>query len=145
MARFLALDIGERRIGVAVCDPTGTVARPLTTVVRSSREADLQAIAQLVEEYAVERIVVGLPLSLDGTEGPQARKTRRYTQLLAQEISIPVDFWDERYSSATAAEILRAKGRRRRRVRDRIDATAAAVILQSYLDSRTPLVEEQIL
>ena len=142
MARVLALDLGERRIGVAVSDPTGILARPLTTIVRASRQADFQAVAALVDEYAIERIIVGLPLSLDGTEGPQALQIRRYTERLAQALAIPIEFWDERYSSAMAADILREKGQRRRHMRDKLDATAAAVILQSYLDTQASFREE---
>jgi putative Holliday junction resolvase len=143
MARLLALDVGERRIGVAVSDPSGTVARPLTTIVRASRQADHEAMARLVDEYEVDRVIVGLPLSLDGTEGPQARQTRRYAERLAQALTVPIELWDERYSSVTAAEILRRKGSRsrrggrkqRRQARADLDATAAAVFLQSYLDA----------
>jgi putative Holliday junction resolvase len=136
MARVLALDVGERRIGVAVSDPTGTVARPLTAIVRASRQADLDAIGQLVEQHEVERVVVGLPLSLDGTEGPQARKIRRYADRLAQAIAVPLELWDERYSTVTAEEILRSKRKRSRRGRGQVDATAAAVFLQTYLDAQ---------
>lgn len=137
MGRLLALDVGERRIGVAVSDPTGTLARPLTTIVRASRQADFQAIAQVVDDCAATRIIVGLPLSLDGTEGPQARRVRRYAEHLAQAVSVPIEFWDERYSSVMATDILRVKGqhRGRRQERGAIDAAAAAVILQSYLDA----------
>ena len=137
MGRLLALDVGERRIGVAVSDPTGTLARPLKTIVRASRRADFQAIAQVVDDCAATRIIVGLPLSLDGTEGPQARQVRRYAERLAQAVSVPIEFWDERYSSMVATEILRVKGkhRDRRQGRGAIDAAAAAVVLQSYLDA----------
>ncbi len=138
MPRCLSLDVGERRIGVAVSDPSGIVARPLTTIQRSSRAADFQEILQIVEEHEVERVIVGLPLSLDGNEGPQARRTRRYSQALAETLSVPIEYWDERFSSARAAEILSEKGLRHRRARKAIDATAAAVILQSFLDSKTP-------
>jgi putative Holliday junction resolvase len=138
----MALDIGERRIGVAISDPTGILARPLMTVLRASRLADFQTIAALVGEYAVDRIIVGLPLSLDGSEGPQARKTRRYADRMSEHIPVSMEFWDERYSSATAQEILKSKGDRRSS-RAEIDAIAAAVILQSYLDSQAPLVDEQ--
>jgi putative Holliday junction resolvase len=141
MARVLALDLGERRIGVAVGDPTGTVARPVTAIVRASRQDDFEAIARLVDEHEVGCVVVGLPLSLDGTEGPQARQTRRYAERLAQALNVPIEFWDERYSSVRAEEILRGKkkgrGRKkRRRARGDVDATAAAVFLQSYLDAQ---------
>jgi putative Holliday junction resolvase len=138
MSRVLALDLGERRIGVAVSDPTGTVARPLTAIARASRQDDFEAIARLVEEYEAERVVVGLPLSLDGSEGPQARQTRRYAERLGQALDAPIEFWDERYSSVRAVEILREKKgkRRRRQTRGDVDATAAAVFLQSYLDAQ---------
>ena len=135
MARLLALDVGERRIGVAVSDPTGTLARPLTTITRASRQADFETIAQLAAEYEVERLIVGLPLSLDGTEGPQAQQTRRYAERLALALAAPIELWDERYSSVTAIQILRGKSKRRRRARGEIDAVAAAVFLQSYLDA----------
>ncbi len=137
MARTLALDLGERRIGVAVGDPTGTVARPVTAIIRVSRQQDLDAIIGLVDEYQAELVIVGLPLSLDGTEGPQAKQTRRYAELLAEHLDVPIEFWDERYSSVRAQEILRGKKgkRRRRQTRGDVDATAAAVFLQSYLDA----------
>jgi putative Holliday junction resolvase len=138
MARLLALDVGERRIGVAVSDPIGMVARPLTTIVRASRQADFEAIAQLVAEYEVEQVIVGLPLSLDGSEGPQARQTRRYAGRLAQALTVPITLWDERYSTVTATQILQGQGKRSRRARGDIDAAAAAVFLQSYLDAHVP-------
>ena len=143
------MDLGERRIGVAVGDPTGTVARPVTTIVHTSRQDDFEAIARLVDEYEVECVVVGLPLSLDGTEGPQARRTRRYAERLAQALNVPIEFWDERYSSVRAEEILRGKkkkkGRKnRRRARGEVDATAAAVFLQSFLDARYARREKEL-
>ena len=138
MGPLLALDLGDRRIGVAISDPTGTLARPLTTIIRSTVRADFEAVARLLKEHAAVRIVVGLPLSLNGTEGPQARKTRRYAQRLAQAIAVPIEFWDERHSSTRASEILRAKGTHRRPARGEIDAIAAAVILQAYLDAKRP-------
>lgn len=135
MKRLLALDVGERRIGVAVSDPTGIVARPLTTIVRASRKKDFKNIARLVEENQVGKVVVGLPLSLDGTEGPQAQQIRRYGERLAQTLSVPILFWDERYSTVTAKELLKDRGKRRS-AREDIDAVAAAVFLQSFLDAQ---------
>jgi putative Holliday junction resolvase len=137
--RVLGLDPGERRIGIAISDPTGTLAHPLQALVRGSREEDFAAIAALVAEHDVELVVVGWPLSLDGTEGPQARRVARYTDALAACLPVPVVSWDERFTTAAADEILRQirgrKGRRRARARGQVDAIAAAVILQSYLDS----------
>jgi putative Holliday junction resolvase len=142
MARILALDLGERRVGVAVSDPTGTLARPATTIDRASRQADFEAVCQLVQKYAVERVVVGLPLTLDGVEGPQARWVKRYSNALEQVLDVPIEFWDERYSTSSAAEILRDQGRRGREARRELDAVAAAVILQSYLDAQISIAQE---
>jgi putative Holliday junction resolvase len=138
--RVLGLDVGDRRVGIAISDPTGVLVRPLQTLVRSSRAEDFAAIAALVAEYEVELVVVGQPLSLDGTEGPQARRIARYAQLLADRLAVPVVLWDERYTTAAAEEILlQSRGKRkRRRARDEgeVDAIAAAVILQSYLEGQ---------
>ena len=136
--RILALDVGERRIGVAVSDPTATVARPLCTVQRASRVEDLGVIRALVEEHAVGLLIVGRPLTLRGEAGPQARQIERYAQTLAEALPVPVRMWDERYSTAMAEEFLRqARKRGKRRGRGEVDAVAAAVILQGFLDSRT--------
>jgi putative Holliday junction resolvase len=134
--RLLALDVGERRIGVALSDPLQITARPLSTIVRSSRQEDFRKISGLVQDHEVEKVIVGLPLSLDGSEGPQARQIRRYGERMAKAVPVPVVYWDERYSSSTAEEILRAKRRRGKHERAEIDATAAAVILQSFLDNQ---------
>jgi putative Holliday junction resolvase len=140
--RLLALDVGERRIGLAVSDPTGTIARPLYALERASKEEDFSAIAALVGEYDAEAVVVGRPLSLDGSVGPQARRIAGYAQELAEYLDVPVIQWDERFSTARADEILRQtrreKAKRRARANGEIDAIAAAVILQSYLDRSQP-------
>jgi len=138
--KVLALDVGERRIGVAVSDPTGTLAHPLKALARGSREEDVTAIAALVAAESAELVVVGRPLSLDGSEGPQARRIARYAEALAARLPVPVVLWDERYTTAEAEEILHLsrseKQRRHARTAGDLDAIAAAVILQSYLDSR---------
>ena len=131
--RVMALDIGERRIGVAVSDLSGTLARPQAVIQRRSKAEDLAAVARLVAELEVERVIVGLPLSLDGEMGPQARRVARYAQTLAQALTVPVELHDERYSTVTADALLAESGRKRRVA---IDAAAAAVILQDYLESR---------
>jgi len=138
--RVLGLDVGERRVGIAISDPTGTVVRPLQTLVRGSREEDFAAIAALVAERDVGLVVVGLPLSLDGTEGPQARRVVRYAEALAAHLPIRLISWDERFTTVAAEEILRRNRKKRERRYARtggeLDAVAAAVILQSYLDSQ---------
>lgn len=134
--RILALDVGERRIGVALSDPTQTLARSLVVLKRKDDGQVLKRVAALVQEEAVERVVVGYPLSLRGDVGPQAQRVGRFAQALAQTVEVPVELWDERYSTVEAERILRERGMSGRQRRRRVDATAAAVILQDYLDAR---------
>ena len=151
--RVLALDVGERRTGVAISDPTGTLARPLRSLNRGSRGEDYAAIAALVAEYGVGVIVVGQPIGLDGTEGPQAQRMARYAEGMAAQVPVEVILWDESLTTVTAEEIMRQtrseKKRRRARGNGELDSFAAAVILQSYLDSQhrddyLPQDEQQI-
>lgn len=138
--RVMALDMGERRVGVALSDPTGTVARPLRTLQRASREEDFEAINELVDEYDVDLVLVGRPLTLRGEVGPQAQRVQRYAEALAETLSVPLKMWDERYSTTSAEQIMREnrpKKKRRRRGKPGVDAVAAAVILQAFLDSQT--------
>ena len=142
---MLALDIGEKRIGVAVSDETETLARPLTTITRASRREDTEHIARLVMEQSAVRLIAGYPRSLSGDEGPQAQRVRRYVQALAAALPVPVELWDERYTTVEASErLLEAKpGRRKTRGRSQLDAAAAAIILQDYLDAhRLPWIDE---
>lgn len=134
--RILGLDVGERRIGVAICDAQERLALPLTTLQRRGDDFTLAEIADIVLKEGVEAIVVGLPLSLDGSLGPQAQEVAAFTQALAQHIAITVTPWDERFSTAEAERLLREAGHSHRAMRDRRDAAAAAIILQSYLDWR---------
>ena len=133
--RVIGLDVGERRIGIAISDPTGLLASPHSVVQRSSRNEDFARILRLVDELGAERLVVGLPLSLDGETGPQARRVLRYARALAARLPVPVEFQDERFSTATADARLWETGRRGKAA---IDAAAAAVILQDYLDRMRP-------
>jgi putative Holliday junction resolvase len=136
MMRVLALDVGDKRIGVAISDPSQVLARSLKVIQRSSRQEDLAAVARLVEEYEVERVVVGYPRSLNGTVGEQAEKVERYAADLAEVLDVPVLLWDERFSTVSAERLMRKAGLRGKKKRERVDAVAAAVILQDYLDSR---------
>ena len=131
----MALDVGERRIGVAVSDETGVIATPLATVLRGA--GDLDEIRRLVGEWEMDRLVVGLPTGMSGREGPQAAIVRAYAATLVDHLGPepPVDFWDERLTTAIAERALIAAGTRRAKRRERIDAVAAAIILQSYLDA----------
>lgn len=134
--RTLGLDIGEKRIGVALSDPSGTVATPLEVVDAAKAFARSSRIAQLVEEYDVGVVVVGLPLSLDGGEGPQAARVRTAAARLAEVLPVPVDFIDERLSSAEALRVLSSGGVSQKSARGRVDMIAASILLQSYLDRR---------
>lgn len=138
--RILGLDVGDRRIGIAISDETQTLARSLTVLHRRSKVQDFEALARLVREQKVAAIVVGLPLTSNGTEGQQARRIRRYAAALSERLTTPLIFYDESFSTVTAAELMMASGRKRHDRRHRIDAVAAAVILQDYLDthSKTP-------
>jgi len=136
MMRILALDVGDKRIGVAISDPSQLLARSLKVIQRGSRQEDFAAVARLVEEYEVERVVVGYPRSLDGTVGEQADKVERYAAGLAKAMDVPLVLWDERFSTVSAERLMREAGSRGKKRRERVDAVAAAVILQDYLDSR---------
>ena len=134
MGRLLALDVGEKRVGVAICDETQTLARPLLTLTRASKQEDFGRIAALCSEQAIEKVIVGLPQTLRGEEGPQARRVRRYADELHAALNLPIDFWDERFSSVDAHDRLAQAGRSMKRKSD-IDAAAAAIILQEYLNA----------
>lgn len=132
--RYMALDVGERRVGVALSDETGTIARSLAVIKRASRAEDYARLQDLVAAHGVTTLVVGLPLDAEGKEGPQARRIRRYGRRVATALDLPVVFWDESGSTARAQEAMIEAGRSRRARRRRIDAAAAAAILQDYLD-----------
>ena len=137
--RALGLDLGERRVGVAVCDSAGTVATPVETLVRTGDpDRDLQAIAGRVGEWQAEIVVVGMPFSLDGTEGPAAAAARAEIGRLERHLAVPVVSYDERLTTVIAERSLmeqQMKGPERRSV---VDQVAAAVMLQSWLDAGMP-------
>lgn len=135
MARIIGLDYGERRIGVAASDPLGLTAQPVTVIdLRAAALAD--ALPPLLEELAAERIVVGLPISLSGGEGPSAAAARRFADEVRDISGLPVELFDERFSSVTADRVLVDAGVRRERHKAVRDKLAAAVMLQAYLDHR---------
>ncbi|MGH9244432.1 MAG: Holliday junction resolvase RuvX [Acidimicrobiales bacterium] len=133
--RVLALDLGSRRIGVALSDPSGTLASPVATITRArQRVDDHRRIAELVAEHQAERVVVGLPLSLDGSVGPAARGVLAEVDELAGTLAVPVETFDERFTTVTADGYLREAGRRGRQRVGVVDQAAAAVLLQAWLD-----------
>jgi putative Holliday junction resolvase len=133
--RVLGLDYGSRRIGVAVCDELGMTAQGVGTVVRTNRDADLAAVAAFIERFGVDRIVVGYPLRLDGSEGIQCEKVNRFIRRLQTRFTIPVIRRDETLSTKEAEELLRETGVRREKKRGIVDRLAAGIILQGYLDA----------
>jgi len=141
MTRALGLDLGTRRIGVALSDSAGTVATPYDVVTRSvDRMRDHARIAEVVDEAGVEVVVVGLPLSLDGSIGPAARAILDETDELRARLLVGVVTWDERLSTVEAQQRLRAAGVKGRKGRRVVDQVAATVILQSWLDAGQPRV-----
>jgi putative Holliday junction resolvase len=136
MPRVLGLDYGERRLGFSVSDPSGTMALP--HAVREHRGTDqaLRLIQEMCRETGAERLVVGLPLSLDGTPGPAAQAVLQLVETLASRLDIPVDTWDERFTTKTAEDVLIEAGTRRKRRRGVVDKLAAQIMLQNYLDAK---------
>ena len=130
--RALGLDVGDRRIGLALSDPTGFLASPFGFVERGP--SDLEDIVRIAEENEVAEIVVGLPLSMSGDSGVQAGKVRAFIRDLRSQTDLPIKTVDERLSTVQAQGMLQQSGRRRRGDRGQLDAAAAAVILQAYLD-----------
>ncbi|PZM77775.1 MAG: Holliday junction resolvase RuvX [Candidatus Melainabacteria bacterium] len=137
MSRLLALDVGDKRIGVAVSDATGMLVTPVETVHRKNSKLDIARICKLVDEHEASAIVVGLPKNMDGTEGEQAAKVKSFAKKLTRETRLEVHFEDERLSTFTATERLVERGIDTGRNRDLVDMEAAAVILQSYLERQS--------
>ncbi len=134
MEVLLGLDIGDIRIGVALSDELGVAAHPLCTLTRKNRKVDLIAISDLVSIHKVERVVIGLPISLDGSIGPQAEKVQNFAKRLAQVIDIPIEFQDERFTTAEAEDLLRDLNKDRKEQKELIDEVAAVIILRDYLN-----------
>ena len=132
--RIMALDVGERRIGVALSDPEAIIASGMGIVENRGRAAAATAVARLAQEHDAERIVVGLPLSLDGSRGPQAERVLDFCRALERATAVPIETWDERLSSVAAERSLLAAGLSRAERKARRDTLAAVIILQGYLE-----------
>ena len=138
MSRVLAVDFGERRIGLALSDPARTIAQPLPTMQRKKgKRPPVQAIADLAAQHGVTALVVGLPLTLAGDESDWTREVRAFADKLADRTKLPVSFVDERLTSVAAERAVRSLGlpKRERERKERIDAAAAVLILQMHLDA----------
>ena len=139
MVSALGLDLGAKRIGVAGCDRTGLIATGLTTISRTSFESIIRPLSELVRSRSVEVLVVGLPYTLDGQVGRQAKKIQKLARRLSVALELPVEFVDERLTSFDAEQRLLAEGRSPSRHKALIDRKAAAIILQQWLDDRQSL------
>ncbi|MFM8471441.1 MAG: Holliday junction resolvase RuvX [Limisphaerales bacterium] len=133
--RVLALDHGTVRVGVAVSDELGMIARPLEFVPAEPWEEFLQRFNQVLAELKPEQIIVGLPRNMDGSLGPAAEKVRAFVAKLCETVTVPIRTWDERLTTVQAQRMLREAGHKAKDQKGRVDATAAAVLLQSFLDS----------
>jgi putative Holliday junction resolvase len=137
----LAIDLGDRTIGVAVSDPLGITAQGLDTLERHGGQRDIEALRAICQEREVARIIVGLPRNLDGSEGPRALKSRAFGRGLRQALDLPVFFWDERLTTAEAERILIAADVSRAKRAKVIDKLAAQLILQGWLEAGGPEVD----
>ena len=132
----MALDIGEKRVGVAVCDPDERVASPVCVLPADEVRSHARPFRTLLADWEPELLLCGLPYTLSGEEGPQAQRIRAFAEEVAQHVGIPVEFADERLSSAEAKRSLREKGLREKDMRGKVDMIAASLFLQAWLDAR---------
>lgn len=135
MSRVLALDYGKKRIGVAVSDPTRTLATGLPTLEHRGLDALVAAVERLISEHGADEVLLGLPLDMDGTRGRRAQEVERVAAELRTRLSVPVSLWDERLSTVRAYRVLRESGVKAKRGKERVDRLSAVLILQGYLDS----------
>jgi putative Holliday junction resolvase len=136
MGRILGLDYGEKRVGIAISDPSGTIASPLEVYARRDPTQDIGYFRKLVAENEIERIVVGLPLYPSGDESPKSDEARRFGHWLQDETGVPVEFCDERYTTVEAETHLREAELTSKKRQARRDMLAAQIILQAYLDAQ---------
>ncbi len=132
--RILGLDYGEKRIGVAVCDELGLTAQGLPTLIRKTKKHDLEILSHWIRDYSVQKIVIGYPLRLDGSEGIQCEKVNRFARMLNKTFLLPVMKWPETLSTKEAEDILISSGVRWQKRKRKVDQLAACLILQNYLD-----------
>ena len=141
--RVLALDLGQKRIGIAVGDTSSRVATPIKTLDRSgSLIEDHQLIAGIVEEWSVKILVVGMPYSLDGSKGPASHLVSDEVDKLSKTLAVPIEIYDERFTTVSADKSLIEQGLSSRRRRSKVDQLAAAIILQAWLDNRDKVSNE---
>jgi putative pre-16S rRNA nuclease len=139
--KYMALDVGDRRVGAAVGDSDLRIATPIDVIERKSPEQDARIFGELASKYGVGRLIVGLPRNMDETVGPQAESVRAYGEKIAQWLNLPLTLWDERLTTIDAAARLASSGAHGKRSRRTLDAIAASVILQDYMDSQEKALE----
>ncbi len=137
LQRVLGLDVGSKRIGIAISDPLGITAQGLETLQRKNKRLDFEKLSRLVLDHEVAEIVVGFPLRMSGAEGVQAEKMQRFAQELRERVGLPVHLWDERLTSAEANRLLRETEMSIRRRGEVVDQMAAVLILQSWMEHRS--------
>ena len=135
--RLLGVDFGTVRVGLAVCDPDWIVASPLATYKRRTEEKDIEYFQRVVKNESIVARVVGLPISLDCTEGPKAKEAREYGAWLVKTTGLPIEFWDERFTTAIAEDAMMDAGLTQQKRKERRDRVAAQIMLQAFLGSRT--------
>lgn len=140
--RIMALDIGEKRVGVAVSDPDERVASPVCVIAADEVLANGRSFRIVLEDWEPELLLCGLPMTLSGEEGPQAERVRGFAATVAKNTGIPLEFADERLSSAEAKRSLREKGLSEKAMRGKVDMIAASIFLQSWLDARNSAREQ---
>ena len=133
---ILGLDVGDRRIGLAVADEGGTLSVPIGAMERTNLKNDLLRLGEIARERHATLIVAGLPISINGSLGPQAKKTQTFLERVKKHTQLPVETVDERYTSSEAGRLMQAGGAQPSRRRADVDATAATIILQAYLDQK---------
>lgn len=132
----LALDVGRKRIGVAASDPLGYTAQGLEVITRQGLHADLQRIKEICQQRQADTIVVGMPRRTDGSYGPEAEEVRRFANSIVAELDVSLEFFDERFSTVSAEQVLVQGNVRREKRRNYVDKVAAVIILQNYLDRK---------
>mgnify|MGYP000888376161 CR=1 FL=1 len=136
--RILGIDLGDKTIGLAVSDPSGLVSQPVKTVRRTEAERDIEAVKNVIDEYDIGKIVIGLPKNMNGSIGPQSEKTLAFAETLRGATGLEVISWDERLTTVAAERALLEADLSRRKRREVIDSVAASIILQGYLESQSP-------
>ena len=133
--RILGLDLGDRTIGVAVSDPLGFTAQGITTIRRKSLQYDIEELKKLCKEYNIEKVLLGYPKNMNGTEGPRCEIVREFAEVIKEQLDLPIQFWDERLSTVAAHRAMLEADLSRAKRKKIVDKIAAVYILQGYLDS----------